>query len=466
MTDFLQVLQGTKTTLGARGPSLVDMKLVRLFGAPSLLALGSLLAVATPASANEVTLSAELATPVVLAGDPRTAFLKVDLTGADLPGSARAPVNLAIVLDRSSSMAGEKIVKAKEAALLVLERLDDRDVISVVTYDSTVEVLVPATAAANRELIAAKIRALEVRGSTALFAGVSRGLAEVRKFLSRDRVNRIILLSDGQANVGPSSPNELGALGASCAKQGVSVTTIGLGLGYNEDLMAKLAQKSDGNHAFAADAAELVKIFDAELGDVLSVVAQEVSVKLRFTNDARPIRVLNREAEINGDRVFLSLNQLYRRQHKYFLLEVSLPAGAPSLSRPIAEVETSYANLITGVTDRKGTTVSVRYSSSAAEVARATRSPVMIDAIGAIANEKNRIAVTLRDEGKLQQAKQVLLDNATFLNENAARYNAPSLSTQGVKNKEDAENLDDAQWNYRRKVMRKTQHELETQQSY
>mgnify|MGYP003380095548 CR=1 FL=1 len=78
-------------------------------------------------------------------------------------------------------------------------------------------------------------------GSTPLFAGVSQGAPELRKFLDKNRVNRVILLSDGQANVGPSSPNELGRLGLSLGKEGIAVTTIGLGLGYNEDLMAPVS---------------------------------------------------------------------------------------------------------------------------------------------------------------------------------------------------------------------------------
>lgn len=82
-------------------------------------------------------------------------------------------------------------------------------------------------------------------GGTALYAGVAQGASELREFLDPHRVNRIILLSDGQANKGPSSPSELGNLGAALISEGISVTTIGIGLGYNEDLMTQLAPRSD-----------------------------------------------------------------------------------------------------------------------------------------------------------------------------------------------------------------------------
>jgi Ca-activated chloride channel homolog len=419
------------------------------------------------ARADQVRLSAELATPSVLAGQRHTAYLKIGLTGfEDARSTGRAPANLAIVLDRSSSMSGEKLEKAKEAALMVLDRLDDRDIVSIITYDSSVEVLVPATKVADRASIAQRIRALDARGMTALFAGVAKGSQELRKFADKNRVSRIILLSDGQANVGPSSPNELGELGHALAKEGVSVTTIGLGLGYNEDLMAQLARRSDGNHAFAEQAVELAKIFDSELGDVLSVIAQEVTVKVRFTGGARPIRSLNRDAEIRGETAILSLNQLYARQEKHFLLEVEIPEGNAGALKDVAEVSLSYANLITKETDRATSKVAVQYTKALADVERATKRDVMVAVVEAVANEKNRLAVTLRDEGKLEEAQKVLLENSAYLKDNANRLNAPKLKEFGDTNEDNAKNVYGPSWIGTRKSMRKTQHSVDSQQSY
>jgi Ca-activated chloride channel family protein len=429
-----------------------------------LLLLTPLPALAGP----QLTLRAEVGTPVVLSGGSRTAYLKVGLTGFELPDSrSRAPVNLAIVLDRSSSMSGEKIQRAKEAAIMVVDRLRDDDIVAVVSYDSVVEVLVPATRASEREHIRNKIRALDARGMTALFAGVSKGAQELRKFLSGDHVNRVILLSDGQANVGPASPNELGHLGMTLAKEGISVTTLGLGLGYNEDLMSQLAMKSDGNHAFVAEAAELARVFDAELGDVLAVVAQEVTVKVQVPAGMRPVRVLGREAEIRGQTTIVALNQLYARQERHFLLEVEIPPGAPGVSRDLATVDVSYANMLTKTTDRLSTLVTVAYAGTLAEVEARTNKDVMVAAVEAIANEQSRVAVVLRDEGKVQQAQKVLLDNAAYLDQNATRYASPKLKNYSNLNSVDAEDIAESdKWSSTRKKMRKTQHEVSTQQRY
>src|SRR5687767_9396508 len=94
---------------------------------------------------GKVQLDVSMATPAVLVGQRQIAHLKVGLTGFELERGRRSPINLAIVVDRSSSMQGERIEKAKEAALMIVDRLDDRDVVSVVAYDTSVQVLVPAT---------------------------------------------------------------------------------------------------------------------------------------------------------------------------------------------------------------------------------------------------------------------------------------------------------------------------------
>ena len=286
-------------------------------------------------SANQVKLNVAMAKPFLEAGQKQTAFFKIGLTGFDIQKDAdRTPVNVAIVLDRSGSMSGQKLEHAKQAAIQAVDRLSNEDIVSVITYNHTVNVLIPATKISDKNKINQQIRSIQSGGNTALFAGISKGAAEVRKFLDKDRVNRVILLSDGKANSGPSSPKALGDLGASLIKEGISVTTLGLGDGYNEDLMNQLARRSDGNHTFIESPTQLVKIFNAEFGDILSVVAQEVAIEVECADGIRPIRVLNREAEISGNNIVTHLNQIYSLQEKYLLVEVEvLPLQQNALGR-------------------------------------------------------------------------------------------------------------------------------------
>ncbi len=429
--------------------------------------LGVLAALPLHGIASQVKLDVSLANPVLLAGEKQTTYLKVGLTGFEMTGETkRTPANIALVIDRSGSMQGDKIKQAKEAARIAVNRLSGDDIISVIAYDDTVSVLVPATKASDRAAILAGIEQIKAGGSTALFAGVSKGAEEVRKFLDRNRVNRIILLSDGLANVGPDTPGALGELGASLFKEGISVTTLGLGLGYNEDLMSQLAQRSDGNHAFVEHSGDLVKIFNYEFGDVLSVVAQEVLVNIECKQGIRPVKVLGRRADIVGQHVTAAINQIYSKQEKYLLLEVEVPEGSVDSERDVAQIQVAYANMETKTTDKLTSAIKVRFSDSERQVKQQIDKIVLEDAVMQVATERNITATQLRDAGKVEEAQKLLIFNSQVLKEQARELESESLNDYAIENEEDSRSLIPSLWKGRRKKMRDSQHEKQYQQTY
>ena len=409
--------------------------------------------------AAKVKLDVSMAQPTLLADKKQTTYVKVGLTGFKMSSEAkRTPINVALVLDKSGSMSGSKIARAKEAACWAIRRLDKKDIVSVVMYDSTVQVLVPATKLTDKEDICRKIGNVEAGGSTALFAGVSKGAAELRKFIDRERVNRIILLSDGLANVGPQTPGELGQLGSSLSKEGIAVSTMGLGLDYNEDLMATLARRSDGNHMFIENADELAEVFRHEFDDVLSVVAQEVSISIKVAGKIRPVRVLNTDAEINGRQVIVQLNQLYSQQEKYVLLEVEVPATKANKTLEVAQVEVSYANMETKSTDRLTDSVSVNFDPSEEVVKRKTNVEVMTECVLQIANDQNILATALRDQGDIEGAKRVLTRNYGYLYSKGQAFDSVQLQRRGESNAAQASSLEGPGWVRTRKDMREKQY--------
>ncbi|WP_428033237.1 vWA domain-containing protein [Amphritea sp.] len=420
------------------------------------------------AEANQVSLNINLATPVMEAGQSHRAFIKVSLEGfKQQDKQARIPANVAIVLDKSGSMDGDKIQYAREAAIMAIKRLDERDIVSVVSYDSQVQVVVPATAVHNQQAIYAAIRHIQADGNTALFAGVSKGANELRTFLSRNRVNRVILLSDGLANVGPQSASELGELGASLAKEGISVTTIGLGLGYNEDLMTRLAGYSDGNHAFVENAEDLASVFQYEFGDVLSVVAQGVNIEIRCRNGVKPIRLLGRKSEIIGDRVTTRLNQLYSEQEKFVILEVEVPEQLAETELELVAVEVHYDNLFTQNEEQLSGQSVARFSGSKQEVRAARDDKTLEAAVEQVANEYSRDAIKARDSGDLEGAKKILQDSASYLGSQAESLNSPKLQKQEAEALQDADSLElEQDWNKQRKELKARQYKRATQQAY
>ena len=414
----------------------------RLLGAAVSFAL-----LAPSARAEKLDLDVSVANPVVLADQKTTTYVKVGLTGFALPEEdARPPVNVAIVLDKSGSMNGEKIERAREAAKQAVSRLGPQDIVSIVTYDTNVQVLTPATKVSDIEAIHAAINRIGASGSTALFAGVSKGAAELRKFLERERVNRVVLLSDGIANVGPSSPQELGELGGALSEEGMAVSTIGLGLDYNEDLMTRLAKSSDGNHYFVESPSDLPRIFDQEFGDTMSVVAQEITVTIRCQPGVRPVRTLGRDADISGQEVRAAIQQVYSERQQYVLLEVEIPAGAVGTSRVVADVDVQYANMISHSAERLAGGVSVRYSDSESEVSDSVDSDVMVASVMQIAVINNDKAIWLRDQGRIEEARALLIQNGDYLGDNFARFKAVALDNYAKENRFSSENLSDAQW--------------------
>jgi Ca-activated chloride channel homolog len=299
-------------------------------------------------TADPVRLRIDVDRTVLPAETTEKAIIKIGLDCIRLPRrDLRPPVNIALVIDRSGSMAGDKIAKAREAALEAVRRLGPDDIVALVVYDTTVQTLVPAQRVGDGRRLEQAICGIEVAGNTALYGGVTRGASEVRRNMEDRRfVNRVILLSDGLANVGPSSPEELGRLGASLMKEGISVTTIGLGLGFNEDLMTRLAQRSDGNTYFVEDSRDLPRIFASELGDVLNVVARRVVIEIEFPAGVRPLNFVGREGSIRGQRAELTLNQLYGGQEKFALIEVEVSPTKPGVELEIARARVSYEDAV------------------------------------------------------------------------------------------------------------------------
>ncbi|MCP4042466.1 MAG: VWA domain-containing protein [Gammaproteobacteria bacterium] len=439
----------------------VYQPIVSLFIGVSILLTGAL------AQAKQVQLDIALGQPVLEAGQKQKTYIKIGLEGITLPERIdRTPLNIALVMDRSGSMAGEKIRRAREAATMALEHFERDDIISVVGYNHLVDVLVPATRVSSRREIERTIRTLHAGGNTALFAGVSKGAAEVRKFLERNQVNRVILISDGLANVGPSTPAELGRLGRQLGKEGMAVTTIGLGLHYNEDLMVRLADYSDGNHVFAENAMDLARIFDSEFGDLGSVVAQDVVITIHCAEGIRPVRVLGREAEIYSRKVVTHLNQIYGNQDKYVLLEVEVAPGIAGHRQEVATVDVAYADMRTRQRDRLSGRAVVEFSTSKQEILEAVEEDVMVSATEQIGVERNKQAVDLRDKGDIDGAAALFDANAAFLEQEGGKYKSGRLKEQSRKNLEAKGAVRGPGWKRARKALRSEQYSIQKQQSY
>jgi Ca-activated chloride channel family protein len=363
--------------------------------------------------------------PLVLAGSEDTVLVKVGLQGDELLlNNKRLPMNIAIVLDHSGSMNSQnKLENAKQGAIEIVDRLTSEDIVSLVIYDDRAQVLLPAQRASDKRRITDIIRSVQTGGSTALYAGVSLGAEELRKNIGQGHLSRIVLLSDGLANVGPQSTEELAGLGSELSRDDIAVSTVGVGLDYNEDLMTALAAQGSGNSYFAENSDELPDIFAEEIGEAMTVLASKINMRLECAEDVVPQAVLGRTASIQGRQASVKINNLYGKNEKYALFELKVPKGAAGSQRELAKIEVEYFNPLTKEQVKEVKTVSISYSLDRTAVEQNMDKKVLKEAALTKASQAKQDAIRLADQGQYQQASQVMAAQATMLEKVAAQCN-------------------------------------------
>ena len=204
-------------------------------------------------------------------------------------------LNLAIVIDRSGSMSGQPLDEAKRSAIMMVEQMHADDRVAIVTYDNTAELVVPSTACSEKQRITQLIRNIQSGGMTALHAGWLMGAEEVARHKTTNSLNRVLLLSDGNANEGLVDRLEIKSQCAQLADAGVTTSTYGLGHHFNEQLMIEMSSSGLGQGYYGETAEDLADPFKEEFELLLNTVASNLIltaetpdfVRLRLVNNFR-----------------------------------------------------------------------------------------------------------------------------------------------------------------------------------
>jgi Ca-activated chloride channel family protein len=261
-----------------------------------------------------------------------TVTLMLDLQAPEAvadPATARPEHTAIVVLDRSGSMSGHRLEAAKRALIDLVARLDDRDTFGLVTFDDTTQVVAPAGKVADhgRTRLARLIQDITPGGMTDLSGGYLRGLQEARRG-SGPAGATIVLLSDGHANAGITDPAALRQVAAKAGAQAITTSTIGIGHGYDQDLLAEIATGGNGNHSFAADA-------DSAAAALITP-----------TNDVTQIGILNDlPAHAVSGGIMVELGDFYSGETRRLLLELHIPAMAALGLAQVAELTLTYVEL-------------------------------------------------------------------------------------------------------------------------
>jgi Ca-activated chloride channel family protein len=283
--------------------------------------------------------------PIPAAGSPQVAYLLVEATPV-APPAAAVPLNFCLVLDRSGSMQGTKLENMKAATRRAIETLTDQDTVSIVIFDDTVHVLVPATPATDKPALLAQIDTITEAGGTAMSLGMQAGQAEIQKHQSADRLSHMLVLTDGQTwgdeDVCRSIAQSLGA-------SGVSITALGLGDEWNEKLLDDLAEFSDGRSDYIAEPQQIHDFFQRAVRDAQGTAAREARLLLRLVREATPravYRVTPTIANlgyqpIGDNEVSVRLGDLVYGHPGSIVLDLMLPSRAAGSFR-IAQAELHY----------------------------------------------------------------------------------------------------------------------------
>ncbi|HKU78095.1 MAG TPA: VWA domain-containing protein [Pyrinomonadaceae bacterium] len=205
----------------------------------------------------------------------------------------RPDLNLSLVLDRSGSMEGEKMIRAREAAMFCVDQMLATDRLSVVTFDDRIEVLFPSEPVTNKEAMKALISRVKARSSTALHEAWVRGGLTVSENMLDQGINRVVLITDGLANVGITNTDEIVTQAMGLYQRGVSTSTIGIGADFNEDLLMPMAQSGGGNAWHVVEPDDMQHIFQVELEGLIAQFAHTVSLSLIPADGVRVVDVLN-----------------------------------------------------------------------------------------------------------------------------------------------------------------------------
>jgi len=272
-------------------------------------------------------------------------WLQIGVQAREADSEEVTPLNLALVIDRSGSMdAPDKWPYLQQSLQLFFESLDADDIVAVIGYDDNAEVVLPAQRVGERDWIERTIRRLHPQGSTNLHGGLMLGFQEVDKHFDIRRNNRVILLTDGIANRGVTDPKQIAQDALTYNERGIYLSTIGLGLDFNDELLSQLARQGKGAYHFIDSAQEMDKVFRREVAGLVEKVARDVAVIVHPGEGVEMISLTGHEGRPPAGPVQITLQELGAGDNQVLLVRLLLGPGK-GRERSVAQVTLRYFDI-------------------------------------------------------------------------------------------------------------------------
>ncbi len=353
-----------------------------------------------------VSLSARLNTPVITVHGG-TVYVHLSLRSPHVDVGRRQPINLSVVLDRSGSMGDErKIDYARRALHRLIDGLGPDDLFSLVIYDDAVEVLTRPHRVTDRKRLHAMVDRISPGGSTNLGGGMIEGLQLARRSSNRERIDRVILLSDGLANQGITSPAELNRIAGEYRSAGVTLTTMGLGLDYNENLMVGLAESGGGSYYFIEHPNQMAQILAKEFDRMSSIVCRNAVLELQLRGGSSMRDVIGGTWNEHNGRIEVPIGDLLNDDLRELVVELAVPPGTGEV--PLIDGSLRFESDQISVRPATFATA-VRYAKDAQAVERHRDLTAQAKADVAVSTRQVDQALQVLDKGENDQAEAALV---------------------------------------------------------
>jgi Ca-activated chloride channel homolog len=282
----------------------------------------------------------------VLQDSPSTVNVLVSISAPPAPTIEKAPVDVIIVADRSGSMGGSKLNSVREAIASLIRQLAPQDRLGVVTFDHGVDVVVEL-GEHNSADATTKIRGIRSGGNTNLSGGWLKACEILTKSRRPEAIARIVVLTDGHANSGIVEPDAVATMTSGAARNGITTSVIGFGDDYDEEFIALMADAGQGNDYFCAGPDQALDVFAAEFAGLATVVAQNISVVARATNEATSIRLLNQQVT-SGDEhdLRVAIGDAFGEETRRCVLAFDISSQTEPGLKHIADITVRWASVV------------------------------------------------------------------------------------------------------------------------
>ncbi|MCE5199434.1 MAG: VWA domain-containing protein [Armatimonadota bacterium] len=286
------------------------------------------------------------------------------ITAGGMAMGARMPVNICLILDHSGSMEGPPMEFMKQACGYVVDLLEPNDVLSIVTFADNAEVMMPARRVVNKALIKEHINRLDLGNTTNLYDGIALGCSQVASIPAQGYVNRALLFTDGEPTAGNKDFSAIVGQVTEQKSRGITVTALGLGQEYNEELLAAIAKRSGGNYYYITRPELIPEVFRKELETLMMLVARNVRMRVQMSRWVQVRQIYGKLPTFGYRSAEVTLADLERGEAQSAIIELGLDSR-PGGKYRVAKVEVTYDDSVTGRTETVSSDVVVEFTTDA-----------------------------------------------------------------------------------------------------